>query len=62
MEDKKVYVISDIQEILGISRSKAYQYIGEIYKSKDKPFRVLKIGTDYRIPKKSFDSWLDGDE
>ena len=57
--DKKVYDVEDIQRLLGIGRSKAYYYLDEVYQ-KQEPFRVIKIGKLFRVPKQSFDNWLDG--
>lgn len=57
--EQRVYSISDIQEILGVSRTKAYEYIKKVYHEK-KPFRVIKVGGNYRIPKSGFDKWLEG--
>ena len=57
-EEKRVYEVEDIQEILNIGRTKAYAFIQEVY-VKQKPFKVIKIGNIYRIPKSSFDHWLD---
>lgn len=57
--DKKVYEVEEIQKILGISRTKIYEYIKEVYKTQ-KPFVVIKIGNLYRIPKKPFDNWIEG--
>lgn len=57
---KKTYEVSDIQEILDVSRTQAYKYIKEVYKSQS-PFKVVKVGYVYRIPKKPFDQWLNGD-
>lgn len=57
--EQKVYSISDIKEILGISRTKAYEFVRKVYDEK-KPFRVIRVGDNYRIVKSSFDSWLDG--
>ena len=48
-----------IQEILGIGRSKTYTFLDEAYRNQ-KPFRVLKVGKLFRVPKQSFDDWLDG--
>lgn len=59
--EQKVYSISDVQEILGVSRTKAYEYIKKVYEEK-KPFRVIKVGNNYRISKASFDRWLDGSD
>ena len=54
--DKKVYDVEDIQRLLG---SKAYSYLDEVYR-KQEPFRVIKIGKLFRVPKQSFDNWLNG--
>lgn len=58
-ENQLVYDVSDIQKILGLSRSKVYLWLEEVYKAK-LPFRVIKIGKLYKIPKDSFDKWIDG--
>lgn len=55
--DTKVYTVNDIQKLLGISRSKSYDFIRKVDKEKG-PFRVIKIGSSYRIPKESFDKWI----
>lgn len=57
---KKVYEVEEIQNILGISRSAAYELIRETYKMQH-PFKVLKIGNLYRAPKVPFDNWLNGE-
>lgn len=59
-QEKKVYEVKDIQDILGISRNGAYEFVRKAYDTR-KPFRVIKIGGSYRIPKISFDAWLDKD-
>ena len=41
-EEKRVYEVEDIQEILNIGRTKAYAFIQEVY-VKQKPFKVIKI-------------------
>jgi predicted DNA-binding transcriptional regulator AlpA len=56
---KKVYEVEEIQNILGISRSAAYELIRETYKMQH--FKVLKIGNLYRVPKVPFDNWLNGE-
>ena len=56
-KEKRVYEVEDIQEILNIGRTKVYAFIQETYKTQ-KPFKVIKIGNVYRIPKVSFDRWL----
>ena len=51
--EKRTYMVEDIQVILGISRGTAYKLLEK------KEFRWFKIGSTYRISKKSFDDWLD---
>lgn len=58
--EKKVYDAEDIQKLLGIGRSKAYTFLEEVYE-KQEPFRVIKIGKLYRVPKEAFDKWLNGE-
>lgn len=57
MESKRVYSMTEIQTILKLGRTKTYNFLEEVYKIQ-KPFKVLKIGKQYRIPKESFDKWL----
>lgn len=61
MQSKRVYSAEDIQQLLGVGRSKVYEYLEKVYKEQT-PFRVLKIGRVYRIPKDSFDRWINGEE
>ncbi len=56
---KKVYDVADIQKILGIGRSKSYEFLDEVYKQQ-KPFNVIKIGKLYKVPKEPFDKWIAG--
>ena len=53
LPEKRTYTVEDIQVILGISRGTAYKLLEK------KEFRWFKIGSTYRISKKSFDAWLD---
>ncbi|WP_330652054.1 helix-turn-helix domain-containing protein [[Clostridium] symbiosum] len=55
--EKIVYEVKDIQNLLGIGRNTAYEFIRQAYKENG-PFRVIKIGDSYRIPKESFDRWI----
>lgn len=55
--ESKVYSVADIQCILDISRSKAYEYVRKVYRE-GKPFRVIKVGDNYRILKESFEAWI----
>lgn len=65
MEEKinsqQVYKPSDVQNFLRIGRSKTYDFLAKVY-LEGKPFRVLKVGNQYRILKSSFDDWLCGTE
>lgn len=53
----QVYDLKDVMSIMGLGRSSAYTWIKQVY-LEQKPFRVIKIGTIYKIPKQSFDAWL----
>lgn len=51
---KRCYTVEDLQKILCVSRPTVYNLL------KKNEFRWLQIGGGkYRIPKKSFDDWLD---
>lgn len=54
----QVYYPAEIKTILGISKSRVYTFLAEVYKQKDPPFKVIKIGKLFRVPKRSFDEWL----
>ena len=58
---EKVYDAEDIQMLLKISRSMAYRFLADVY-NKQKPFRVIRIGKIYRIPKKEFNDWLSNND
>ena len=53
---KRVYTVEEISEILGISRSAAYELV------KKDEFKSVRIGAPIRISKSSFDAWLDSRE
>ena len=57
---KKVYSVSEVKMILDLSENKAYAFINECYKVQA-PFRVIKIGREYKIPIASFTKWLEGE-
>ena len=59
--DQRVYSAEDIQMILGVKRSAAYNFLTKVYKEGE-PFLVHKIGTMYRVPKESFDAWWCGEK
>ena len=54
----QVYYPAEIRVILGISKSRVYTFLAEIYKQTNPPFKVIKIGKLFRVPKRSFDEWL----
>lgn len=58
--DQQVYLVADIQRMLGIGKSKAYTFLEDVYNQKKPPFKVLKIGKLFRVPKRGFDEWLNG--
>ena len=39
----KVYKVEDIQQMLGIGRSKTYMFLEKVSKDQ-KPFRVIRVG------------------
>ena len=51
--DNGTYTIDEIQDILGISRTSAYNLV------KKKVFHSVRIGGSKKKKKKSFDEWLD---
>ena len=55
--ETKVYTVKDIQEILLLSKNAVYALISD-----SPPFKVFKIGNTYRIPKGSFDKWLESQD
>ena len=52
----EVYFAADIQEKLGIGKTKTYEFLKDVYMQKS-PFTVFKIGELCRVPKASFDRW-----
>ena len=53
--EKLVYNATEMAEILGISRSYAYQLI------KQKKVPVIEIGNKMMVPKKQLQRWIDGE-
>lgn len=53
MDKNRCYTIKDLQKILRTRRQTIYELL------KKKPFAYVRIGTNYRISKRSFDEWLD---
>lgn len=56
-EDEKIYGVDDIRRILKLGRNSTYDFLEDVYKNTHY-FKIFKIGKLYRIPKKSFDQWL----
>ncbi|WP_337970110.1 DNA-binding protein [Virgibacillus salexigens] len=56
VDTKEVLDPKDIQTALGIGRRQTYELL------ESPPFHVLKIGRLYKIPKKSFYNWLNGEQ
>ena len=59
--ERRVYSTEEIQEILGMKRSATYNFLTSVYRDGG-PFLVHKIGSMYRVPKESFDTWLSGEK
>ena len=54
MNEKRCYTVKEVQKILGIGRTTAYELL------KKKEFHWVLVGGKYCISRKSFDKWLDG--
>ena len=52
-DGKRTYTVREIQDILEIGRTSAYNLI------KENLFRTVRVGGHIRISKASFDEWLD---
>jgi len=60
MEEEIVYGAEDIKKILRLGKNKVYEFLEDVYLNTHL-FKVIKIGKLYRVPKKSFDKWLNQD-
>ena len=49
----RTYTVNDVARILGVSRAQAYRLVQEDL------FKSVRIGNAIRIPKRSFDKWLE---
>ena len=49
----RCYTVQNLQDILGVGRKSVY---GLLQRNE---FRWIRVGSVYRIPKKSFDEWLE---
>lgn len=59
-QETAVYLAEDIQKALCLGKTKTYEFLRQVYITQQ-PFRVIKIGRVFRIPKYSFDRWLYSD-
>ena len=53
--EKRVYTVEEIMDILDIGKNAAYALVNSGV------FHYVKVGGHYRIPKKSFDNWLEAE-
>ena len=51
--ERRTYTVEEVAQILGIGRTSAYLLV------KGGHFKIVRIGNDIRISKRSFDEWLD---
>lgn len=49
----RTYTVNDVARILGVSQARAYRLVQEGL------FKSVRIGNAIRIPKRSFDKWLE---
>ena len=49
----RTYTVNEIARILGVSQARAYRLVQEGL------FKSVRIGNAIRIPKRSFDKWLE---
>ena len=49
----RTYTVNEIARILGVSQARAYRLVQEGL------FKSVRIGNAIRIPKRSFDHWLE---
>lgn len=57
MQECQVYSATEIAKLLGLGKTKTYEFLNEVFE-KGEPFRVIKVGVAVRVPKASFDKWL----
>lgn len=53
------YRPQDIERMLSVGRTTTYRFLDEVYRYQE-PFVVLRVGTQFRIPKQPFDRWFNG--
>lgn len=56
-----VYSADHVRTVLALGKTKTYDFLQQVYETQS-PFRVIKVGKLFRIPKQPFDNWLFGDD
>ncbi len=51
--ENRCYTVQDLQDILGVGRKSVYSLL------KRNKIHWFRVGSVYRIPKKSFDEWFE---
>lgn len=54
MEDKKVYTLDEVAEILSVTKRTVYSYV------KDGKLEAVKVGKFWRVRKDQLDRFLEG--
>lgn len=60
IQTKSVYTVEDIRTLLSLGRTGTYEFLNRVF-NEQKPFRVIKIGRQIRVPRREFDAWLNGE-
>ena len=51
------YSAEEVRKMFGLGRTKGYAFLDKVMAA-GKPFNVVKMDKLYKIPKESFDSWI----
>lgn len=52
------YSANQVFSMVGIQKTKGYTWLEQIRQAGE-PFKVIRIDKLYKIPRKSFDSWIE---
>ncbi len=59
--DCLIYTGDEVMNMLGLPKTTAYKFLNDVVEMQEKgekvPFKVLKIGRNFKIPKELFDKW-----
>lgn len=58
IEVGEALTVKDISKILGVCERTGYRIVHQALQRNDM-FKVLKIGSEYRIPRNQFLNWMD---